>query len=155
MLQHSKVEDQPHAFPEDDKVTISSIHRAKGLEWSDVYVPYLNQEFLPTSYRDDDARSRHVKNCNALTGEKCNKSCAAYFARIAAEDRGGPEEKHLNAERRLAHVAATRAKEKLVFLSVDEVFLLKDKKVSEVSKSSFLDNIRGHVTIVDKRYYSI
>mmetsp|Transcript_14975 Transcript_14975/g.23182 ORF Transcript_14975/g.23182 Transcript_14975/m.23182 type:complete len:153 (-) Transcript_14975:1442-1900(-) len=152
MLQHSTVEEQPHSFEHDDKVTISSVHRAKGLEWSDVYVPYLNEEFLPTSCRDDDAKnSRHAQNCSALTGGRCDRKCAAYFSSIAAQERGGPEERHLNEERRLAHVAATRAKEKLVFLSVDEVYSLKEKTLSPVSKSSFLNNIRGNVTIVNKK----
>ncbi|KAK1742420.1 ATP-dependent DNA helicase, UvrD family [Skeletonema marinoi] len=151
MLQHSTVEDQPHAFADDNKVTISSVHRAKGLEWSDVYVPYLNEEFLPTSCREGEVPLRHVSNCNAIIGGKCDKECAAYFASMAAEERGGPEERHLNEERRLAHVAATRAKEKLVFLSVDGVYSRKERKFSTVSKSSFLDNIREHVTIVNKR----
>ncbi len=150
MLQHSAVEDQPHAFTDDDKVTISSVHRAKGLEWSDVYVPYLNDDFLPTSYRDEGSQNlRHVTNCDALTGGRCDKDCAAYFANRAAKERGGPEERHLNEERRLAHVASTRAKEKLVFLSVDEVY--SEGSVSKVGKSSFLDNIRQHVTIVNKK----
>eukprot|EP00984_Skeletonema_dohrnii_P021094 scaffold10438_cov102-Skeletonema_dohrnii-CCMP3373.AAC.2 len=151
MLQHSTVEDQPHAFADDDKVTISSVHRAKGLEWSDVYVPYLNEGFLPTSCRDDEVPLRHVSNCNAIIGGKCDKECAAYFASIAAEERGSPEERHLNEERRLAHVAATRAKEKLVFLSVDVTYSRKVRNFSSVSKSSFLDNIREHATIVNKR----
>eukprot|EP00978_Attheya_sp_CCMP212_P033911 scaffold139459_cov31-Attheya_sp.AAC.1 len=36
----------------DDKecVTISTVHRAKGLEWNDVYVPYFNQGFMPTDF---------------------------------------------------------------------------------------------------------
>mmetsp|Transcript_32375 Transcript_32375/g.65896 ORF Transcript_32375/g.65896 Transcript_32375/m.65896 type:complete len:1102 (+) Transcript_32375:130-3435(+) len=151
MLQHSTVEDQPHAFADDNKVTISSVHRAKGLEWSDVYVPYLNEEFLPTSCREGEVPLRHVSNCNAIIGGKCDKECAAYFASMAAEERGRPEERHLNEERRLAHVAATRAKEKLVFLSVDGVYSRKERKFSSVSKSSFLNNIREHVTIVNKR----
>ena len=153
LLQHSIIDDQPHAFNDgDEKVTISTVHRAKGLEWSDVYVPYLNEAFLPTSCRDDDSQSsRHVSTCDAITGGRCNKKCAEYFARIDAKERGGPEERHLNEERRLAHVAATRAKNKLVFLSVDEVYSPMEKKVSKVGKSSFLDNIRTHVSIVNKR----
>ncbi len=152
MLQHSAVEEQPHAFADDDKVSISTVHRAKGLEWSDVYVPYLNEEYLPTSSRDNGAQnSRHLSDCDALNGGRCDKKCAASFARLAEKERGGPEERHLNEERRLAHVAATRAKEKLVFLSVDGVYSLKEKKVTPVRPSSFLDNIRRHVTIVKKK----
>jgi superfamily I DNA/RNA helicase len=151
MLQHSSVEDQPHAFTDGDRVTISTIHRAKGLEWSDVYVPYLNEGFLPSSYIDDGAEKnlRHVTNCDALVGRKCDKDCAAHFANIEAKDRGGPDERHLNEERRISHVASTRAKEKLVFLSVDEVY--SEGSVAHAKKSSFLNKIRHHVTIVNKK----
>ena len=153
MLQHSTIEDQPHDdFSHDNKVTISSVHRAKGLEWSDVYVPYLNDGFLPTSYREEGPkRTRHLSGCDAMNGGRCDKKCNAYFATQAAKERGDPEERHLNEERRLAHVAASRAKEKLVLLSVDAVYSRKDKCFSPVNPSPFLERIKNHVTIVDRR----
>ena len=34
----------------DGRVCISTIHRAKGLEWSDVYSPLFNQGLFPTEF---------------------------------------------------------------------------------------------------------
>ncbi|WP_278279735.1 3'-5' exonuclease [Clostridium sp. DMHC 10] len=31
-----------------DAVTISTVHRAKGLEWENVFLPYLNDEIFPS-----------------------------------------------------------------------------------------------------------
>lgn len=123
-----------------NKVTISTIHKAKGLEWSDVYVPYLNEGFLPTICRNDgpdDEEStgglddneenakqkarkpmRHISSCSAREGGRCDKNCTAWFQKLDDRRLGDTaEERHLNEERRLAHVAATRAKNRLVFTS--------------------------------------
>jgi superfamily I DNA/RNA helicase len=125
-----------------NKVTISTIHKAKGLEWSDVYVPYLNEGFLPTIYRNngpDDEEStgglddnednakqkarkprRHISSCSAREGGRCDKNCTEWFQKLDDRRLGDTaEERHLNEERRLAHVAATRAKNRLVFTSFD------------------------------------
>ena len=57
-----------------------------------------------------------MSDCRARVGGSCNQSCAQMFKGINDERLGGTaEESHLNEERRLAHVAATRAKNKLVF----------------------------------------
>lgn len=134
-----------------NKVSISTIHRAKGLEWCDVYVPYFNEKFLPTTYRADDDDSdeeaddskdgtkkkkkfkRHVSGCEGHQGGRCNKKCAQYFRDLDDQRLGGTaEERHLNEERRLAHVAATRAKCKLVFTSFGP----------EISASQFMNDVR-------------
>lgn len=39
----SSVEHEEPCFDDVGRVSISTVHRSKGLEWSDVYVPYLNQ----------------------------------------------------------------------------------------------------------------
>ena len=76
------------------RVSISTIRRAKGLEWSDVYVPYFNQGFMPMGARNDDDETeeqhedvdqgkggrRHLPNCiSAMQCDRCDKSCARRF----------------------------------------------------------------------------
>jgi len=62
-----------------------------------------------------------LPNCSAMQGDRCDKSCAQRFQEMDVERLGGTgEERHLNEERRLAHVAATRAKNKLVFTKFDQ-----------------------------------
>jgi superfamily I DNA/RNA helicase len=106
-------------------VTISSVHRAKGLEWCDVYIPFFNDGFLPTSFRDsDNSKQRHRPACPTRMGESpgkrtCDEQCQEYFIQAEISTRGSPQERHADEERRLAHVAATRAKDALFFVSVD------------------------------------
>ena len=61
-----------------DKATISTIHRAKGLEWGDVYIPGVNEGIFPhkmTDNREEDRRLLYVAITRAkwhvtLTGLK-------------------------------------------------------------------------------------
>jgi superfamily I DNA/RNA helicase len=82
-FQHSEDNDPSK---NNDKVSISSIHRSKGLEWSDVYVPYFNQGFLPTGFYAGEEKEkdyeggdeeekyerrraeRHLPDCSGLRG---------------------------------------------------------------------------------------
>ena len=110
---------------EEDRVTISTIHRAKGLEWEEVYVPFFNDGLMPTKFReDDDPRipARHLRTCPLRRGkggplDRCG--CAQHYADLESKRRDmTAEQRHTDEERRLAHVAATRAKTCLVFLSL-------------------------------------
>ena len=128
-----------------DRITISTIHRVKGLEWKDVYVPYFNERYMPCSFREDkdnDKRPvRHLRGCRARvsnTNADCDRQCAEYFAGLAKQQRGlTPEEIQLDEERRLAHVAATRAKDRLVFLATE-----KSNLGDNCTTSSFLGCLR-------------
>ena len=112
-------DEEPDCEGASGKVSISTIHRAKGLEWNDVYVPFFNQGFLPTLYRPSQGSERHRNGCHAREGGLCNMKCADWFSNKDRERSGStPEERHLSEERRLAHVAATRAKERLVFTCI-------------------------------------
>ena len=105
----------------EDKVSLSTIHRAKGLEWRDTFVPYVNEGLMPCAFKEEKANTaqRHVRDCAARQpGCDCNKNCAAFYKQGDAHERGTPEERHEDEERRLAHVAATRAKDRLVLLSI-------------------------------------
>ena len=58
-----------------------------------------------------------MSDCRARVGGSCNQSCAQMFKGINDERLGGTaEERHLNEERRLAHVAVTRAKNRPMIL---------------------------------------
>ena len=82
---------------------------------------------MPSTFREEKANKaeRHLQGCAARSagsearGEaRCSRECARFFKQGDADARGTPEERHADEERRLAHVCATRAKDRLVFLSV-------------------------------------
>ena len=122
----SAVDEDGAAGADQGKASLSTIHRAKGLEWREVYSPWFNQGLMPSKFqeeRDGNKAQRHVRGCAAFgqdgTGA-CNKDCARHFREGDASQRGTPEERHDDEERRLAHVAATRAKDRLVFVQVEK-----------------------------------
>lgn len=106
-----------------DRVSISTIHRAKGLEWKDVYCPWFNEGLMPMEFREEKGNraQRHVGTCASRLpdGSHCDKNCAQFYGQRDANVRGTAVERHDDEERRLAHVAATRAKDRLVFLTVE------------------------------------
>ena len=77
-------------------VTISTIHGAKGLEWPVVFLPTLNERYLPTMPRA--AR-------DGAWGEEGEEE--------GGGDAGAAAVAHYAEERRLMHVAATRARDRL------------------------------------------
>lgn len=99
-----------------DSVTVSTIHKAKGLEWDTVYVPRLNERAFPLQ-----SNSRGLQLPEAL--------------KVASETEA---DEHLSEERRLMYVAATRARHNLV-LSFHSA------NVSGVPKkpSRFIDELFG------------
>lgn len=92
-------------------VSISTIHAAKGLEWPVVFVPRLNEGFLPA-----------IKEIAASDDEDGGEDAAGALIahnRLAVMGQEGERiqisetEEEIAEERRLAHVATTRAKDKL------------------------------------------
>ena len=81
------------------KILVSTIHAAKGLEWKVVFVPRWNEGFIPS-------RASPV-------AEVQPDGAMGHRQLTEAELRQHSEE-----ERRLAHVAVTRAKEQLVMTYV-------------------------------------
>lgn len=75
-----------------DEVTLSTIHKAKGLEWPHVFLVRANDGVLPASGRASD----------------CADGCDAKAALVLAPR---DDAKRLEEERRLFHVAITRARE--------------------------------------------
>ena len=119
-------------------MSVSTIHRSKGLEWMDVHVPWFNQGLLPMAFReerDGNKAERHVRGCGAFhAGGTCDKDCKRFFAEGDAHRGGTPEERHNDEERRLAHVAATRAKDRLTFVSVRTQYTIKGLEKLEPSE---------------------
>ena len=81
------------------KILVSTIHAAKGLEWKVVFVPRRNEGFIPSRA----SPVAEVQPDGAMGHRQLTK----------AELR-----QHAEEERRLAHVAVTRAKEQLVMTYV-------------------------------------
>ena len=78
-----------------DEVSLTTIHRAKGLEWPHVVLVRANDGVLPASARASDA------------ADGCDAKAAVM---LAPRD----DAKRLEEERRLFHVAITRARESFV-----------------------------------------
>ena len=87
--------------------------------------------------RDGNKAERHVRGCRAFhDGGTCDRNCKQFFAEGDAHRGGTPEERHNDEERRLAHVAATRAKDRLTFVHVRKQFSSKNG-VEELEPSEF------------------
>ncbi|CAB9515526.1 Probable DNA helicase II homolog [Seminavis robusta] len=136
---------------QDNRVTLCTIHRAKGLEWNDVYVPFFNEEYMPTSFQDFDSHylpTRHQRGCHARVPGcviPCSMNCKDYYTCKDEKERGiTAEDLHMDEERRLAHVAATRAKNRLVFVSTYE-----DNNSRRCETSSFDSELPAR--IIDRR----
>ena len=69
-----------------NKVAISTIHKAKGLEWSDVYVPYFNEKFMPIAFREEnhDRILQRVISLNAVRVKEgaATKSALSGFVHL-------------------------------------------------------------------------
>ena len=117
-LQAGNVDEEDDA--DDDRVVLSTIHRAKGKEWQVVCVPYFNEGLMPCEYREDvePRGGRHLANCPRRRGNNsANCQCYKHF-----QSGTSPETQHYDEEGRLAHVAATRAKDWLRFYKVQVLF---------------------------------
>jgi len=93
---------------EQDYVTLSTVHQAKGLEWPDVFIPWLADGRFPTD--------------------------------LAINTKQDEEE-----ERRVFHVAVTRAKEKL-YLVVPQVYRNRSRSLIMMKPSRFLTEIQQDLT---------
>ena len=93
-------QDQPNnEMKRKGKISVSTIHAAKGLEWKVVIVPRWNDGFMPSK---------------ASPEEEVHPDGTVRQRRLTEDEL----RQHLEEERRLAHVAVTRAKEQLVITYV-------------------------------------
>ena len=101
----SCVQTDPKAQPNSEmrrgqgKISVSTIHAAKGLEWKVVFVPRWNEGFIPSRASPvEEVQPDGTIRQRPLTDAELRQ--------------------HAEEERRLAHVAVTRAKEQLVMTYV-------------------------------------
>lgn len=95
-LMEGPISDHVEGSEDEDKVTLSTIHRSKGLEWPHVVIAGMSDGLMP------------------LDSGKMSGRPAAKEADDPDDDGGKPEE-----ERRLAYVAATRAATSLTLYHAD------------------------------------
>lgn len=139
---YSSEEDKSTAFgnetAENDRVTISTIHAAKGLEWPVCFIPSINEGLIPftsknTLQRLEDiaetkrANSPEAETKNVDIADNQNPSSINYTDVLENANATEESENNLCEERRIFFVALTRAKH-LLYLS------------SSGRKSTFLDN---------------
>ncbi|OLF81956.1 DNA helicase UvrD [Marinobacter sp. C18] len=92
-MMEGPISDFIEATADTDRVTLSTIHRSKGLEWPHVFIAGMSDGLMPLDSGKMNGRPGQEKAASADTDD---------------DDGGKPEE-----ERRLAYVAATRAAETL------------------------------------------
>ena len=108
--------------PEPGSVQVLTIHGSKGLEWDLVAVPRLVTDELPGSYRDGAGWVRFGQLPYDFRGDSAALPALAWrtaetqkqFADNIETFKGELREHHLDEERRLAYVAITRARERLL-----------------------------------------
>lgn len=83
-------------------ITISTIHAAKGLEWRVVLMPSVCEGVLPLPLFTDQSQAAAAA-AGAAGGEDSSEA-----------DYGACQRAHVEEERRLFHVAATRARDRLL-----------------------------------------
>ena len=105
-------EDLAVAGPEDEKIILSSIHQAKGLEWKAVFVVWLAEGRFPS------ARAMRVPGGIIRLPDTMPKLPGAEEGLVQFFEDGKPVEQEIlvpgeEEERRLFYVAVTRAQEEL------------------------------------------
>ncbi|AYG05229.1 ATP-dependent helicase [Gryllotalpicola protaetiae] len=108
--------------PEPGSVQVLTIHGSKGLEWDLVAVPRLVDDELPNSYRDGAGWVRFGKLPFDFRGDRGALPVLAWRSALTQKEflanleefKGALRERHLDEERRLAYVAVTRARDRLL-----------------------------------------
>lgn len=116
-----------NAYIRPDAVSIMTVHQAKGLEYTAVFIPHLTQNVFPA--RKQGGKSEwHI----------IDKSYISNSSRIAGDD----DIERLEGERKLFYVAITRAKKYLFITRSPSPFAKTYKKVScffaEVKESPYM-----------------
>lgn len=102
-------------LPVDDAVRILTAHGAKGLEWDEVYLPALSDKIFPSSVnRYYDPIDSHVALPYALQLD-AGRMAEVDQTQDIKERRRLLKVRHDDQEWRLAYVAVTRARHRLVF----------------------------------------
>jgi DNA helicase-2/ATP-dependent DNA helicase PcrA len=96
---------------DENVVALLTIHRAKGLEWQNVFLPAVVQDTLPASYRGGD---NPLAAPGALPYElRLDRASLPTLSGNLRDDRALLKERHTHQEVRTAYVGVTRAKRRL------------------------------------------
>jgi len=95
---------EPNVNRRQSAVTVMTVHRAKGLEFPVVIIPYNQSQRFPLNYR----------------GNKLLDAPPTEWSPIPLASSGDPRDQHRREERRLFYVALTRARDQLVLLAPEK-----------------------------------
>lgn len=99
---------------ESDSVKLMTIHRAKGLEWHTVFLPYLNDQVFPARGQDGVWPLRAELLPSPLRGDADQiPQLTDFSAKGIDELKRATADAHQRSEDRLAYVAVTRAKQRM------------------------------------------
>jgi len=96
---------------DENVVALLTIHRAKGLEWENVFLPAVVKDILPASYRGGD--NPHTAPAALPYELRIDREHLPILSGDTKEDRAALSERHLRQELRTAYVGVTRAKQRL------------------------------------------
>ena len=115
---------------DENVVALLTIHRAKGLEWENVFLPAVVQDTLPASYRGGD---NPLAAPAALPHEmRLDRDSLPSLSGNRRDDSALLKERHLHQELRTAYVAVTRAKRHLYLSGAHWYTEKRPKKMSPI-----------------------
>jgi len=96
---------------DENVVALLTIHRAKGLEWDNVFMPAVVKDTLPAGYRGGD--NPHIAPAALPYPMRLDADLLPQLSGEARSDRELLRDRHTHQELRTAYVAVTRAKQRL------------------------------------------
>ncbi len=119
---------------DENVVALLTIHRAKGLEWENVFLPAVVKDTLPASYRGGD---NPLVAPAALPYElRLDRDSLPSLSGNQRHDRGLLKERHTHQEIRTAYVGITRAKRRLYISGAHWYTERRPKEISPVMEAA-------------------
>lgn len=141
--------DDDSSFDIDDNnenvVLLSTIHKAKGLEWDTVIIPSLRENHFPTKQKGNWITKKSTALPYPMRGDYqdlpqldiLNTQSNAELKEIIAQFKEESKEFNITAERRLMYVGVTRARKKLLLLT----YSIKQETEKGAGSSIFFNEI--------------
>ncbi len=129
--------------PKKGVITITTVHKAKGMEWDTVFLTYLTDDYYPSTI-DDKFRGEYYYLDNEYSNPEAMARAEFYFY-INESKTEDPKNvariEHISERLRLLYVGLTRA-EKNLFLSAHQEIIYDNgsKKVNEALPYQVLQN---------------
>ncbi|XBW35752.1 hypothetical protein QEN19_001322 [Hanseniaspora menglaensis] len=115
----------------EDKVTICTVHKSKGLEWPVVFVPGCSEDYIPCIFMDE------VNGDGGTEDEDDPSKSSISFEKYKSNNVSFQEK--LNEERRIFYVALSRAKHLLYMTSIERTEEDSNAKIRPMIRSRFID----------------